>query len=324
MFLRRYLFSSDTAHYRAVCCTLQRSVCSDYLLLLVHALCAGALQQDGDGVRRGTVAVESGLRSFALRTLSEMRDAVGQFQITYKMLLKAVVFVVSSLFNFAVLISNFAQRPARDPTAHFNLSTIIIAHVELWLMLLFVTLALVRFLRQRTVSAVHAVLAACQVSVMSMFFEAQMLLEFLAASDQLLRGRHWALRLCLFIVLSPLFFAAAVGAVALVLKIGQLQFVANVGPSDWSGAQWVTLLGFLNNIVFAIDINEVSKYALLQQLRLVSDVDEAEYARKIEEFIEAQHKPLDAFLLFVTMSKQHWLWILLKLPVDKGNALGVL
>lgn len=275
-------------------------------------------------MRRGTVAVESGLRSFALRNLADMREAVGQFQITYTMLLKAVVFVVSSLFNFAVLINNFVQRPARDPAVHFNLSTIIIAHVELWFMLLAVTIPLIAFVHVRTVASVQKVFLMCQMSVMSMFFQSQTLIASVSALWDQTSGRHWAIRLCVLIVLSPIFFVVAVGSVALVLKIGQLQFVANVGPSAWSGAEWVTLLGFLNNIVFAIDLDAVSRDALLQQLRVLSGVDEAEYERKIAEFIEVQHKPLDAFLLLVSMSKQHWLWILLKLPADKGTALGVL
>jgi len=174
----------------------------------------------------------------------------------------AIVVFSSVAFNVYTVIENYATRPLRDSDVPLNFSTIFVAHFELWIVLLgglfFIYGLLGTVLydnndRQHGATQMIRGFHYMKLSTFSLIIVAspQFCTEFWeltnhSAEKNRISGKFLYIGyLIQFVKIILCVFAAGAG---FAVKLSQFNFILGNDPIDWNFSQWVSFLGFFNQI----------------------------------------------------------------------------
>ena len=190
----------------------------------------------------------------------------------------------AGLFNCVLIFYNFATRPARDSSVPYNLTQLALIWAEfIFQLILYPTHSLMSFralrgpgappsnpkqfpwhLEQlgRCMNSRSTMLGFLSFNALSLLPLARpprllsllrsMLIQARTADGRRSEGRPvhpllvWS---AMFVWSVEALFLACLAILALVFKLSQISFVGLGNASDWTGAQWLLLAGFINNVV---------------------------------------------------------------------------
>lgn len=220
-----------------------------------------------------------------------------------------VATLASASLNVYSIISRWVERPDRDPEQAYNMTALLLAWFEGVMLIPIVGLGLLGILQYTVLhsstpsieGAGHGTyfraqgLAKCSnairlLSAFSMFGVMGGLKHFLMLSWHKAFGRSKrlsssaceAVKIVLMFVLGA-GGLAAVGAFAAVVKVSQVALFAGQPLDTWSGADWIQLVAFVNNLVL---LDHSKLYALHTINALLFYGEDAE--RDLDEFVAVE------------------------------------